>query len=128
MIIKSVRLVNTSGSHNKFYEIEIHQNDYGFNGHNDYTIKTRWGRIGRVPREAEKGSFESLERADKVLQDLTQVKYLRGYVIEDDIAIPFFSPPQAIQHEKNRIWTHSEINSNPEAFSKALRTALQKGA
>jgi len=128
MIVKSVRLVNTTGSHNKFYEVEIHQNDYGFAGHHDYSVKARWGKIGNTPKEADKGSFDSVERANVVYQDLVSQKLAKGYIVNDDSEPPSVSRPQPVRHEHGKVWTKANIEANPSAFTEALRFALQKGA
>jgi len=127
-IVKSIRLINTKNGSNKFYEVAIVQNDYGYQGHQDYSVSAKWGPIGRVSREANKGTYESFETANAAYQDLVQSKLAKGYVADDnDTVTPFISPPQAVKHEREKIWTESEIHRNPAAFTEALRTAL-KGA
>lgn len=119
MLIKKVELKNTKNGCHKYYHIELHQSG------TSYTVRTQWGRIGRQPRETDKGTFPDFEKANGVFQDIVLNKILKGYEqTPDDDAPPPAAPAMPV---RITVWNKKTIDANPAAFTKALRIAL-KGA
>jgi predicted DNA-binding WGR domain protein len=116
-MIKRTELRNEKNGSHKYYIIELHQHG------SQYRVLTKWGRIGRTPRETDKGTYPDFEKANEVYQDIVLNKTLRGYETFDNEPPPA-APAMPVQIT---VWSKKTIDANPAAFAEALRTAL-KGA
>ncbi len=116
--IQSVRLENTTGSHNKFYEIWIDR-ESGL-----YTVMFQYGRIGTSGVGGVKESGLTLASAQAVMADLRYSKQNKGYkkVSETANAAPLKKPLLVVKEGK------MEVSSEylPKKKTKAKKKAKKK--
>ena len=126
-IVKSIELRHEHNGHSKFYRIDIHDEE------RQYLVKSTWGRIGKSPQHMDVikgGPYASLEAASVHYQDLVLSKLKKGYkaYLSDDEHIPSPAPPRSPGKASSKTyWTKKDIDNNPQAFTQALKAALQKG-
>lgn len=84
--LREVRLANTSGIHNKFYEMSVTKLEFDaapIHQPTEFILMRRWGRIGTAGRvDTEK--FNANSEAQEVLDKVKRVKMGKGYTIEWD--------------------------------------------
>lgn len=71
-------LENTSGNHNKFYEIKLERKD---RGSRPFEVVCRWGRIGTQGRTSSKGAYVYEGAAQNKVRAIVSEKRAKGYNI-----------------------------------------------
>ena len=77
-LIKSWRLENTNGNHNKFYEIKIYAKINNISSAFPYIMMRSYGRIGTHGRE-DPHPYSTLKKALKDAWKLRDAKINKGY-------------------------------------------------
>lgn len=109
--LQRVLLEDTSGSHNKFYEVSIQTKNQG----RTYVVSTRWGRRGRYSYDTkwmyeggqtqDKLTTRYLSNAERKFREVIRSKKDKGYV---EVENPLQGPEP--KKKKTKIKTDEEVS------------------
>lgn len=73
-------MVDPKKNHNKFYIVEVLDQDGGF------VVRTKWGRVGAVGQKSDSPSYSSVEAAKSAARTVVSNKRRKGYNVVEMVA------------------------------------------